>query len=247
LPFHWILQGLWHAQAVQLTESKLPRKRQLFIALFVTVIENAFESVSQKKKFILKFIQNKLIAENTLNIKTRAEWRNWLQRNFNIEREAWLIYPKKSSGEQRIQYNDAVEEALCFGWIDSTCKTLDKDHNMQRFTPRKARSTYSQANKERLKFLAENNLIHHLFLDKVREIISKEYVCPADIIDEIKKDKTAWNNYLKFSGPYQRIRIAYIDSARKRPEEFAKRLTNFIQKTRANKLIAGFGGIDKYY
>ena len=66
-------------------------------------------------------------------------------------------------------------------------------------------------------------------------------------VDEIKKDKTAWNNYIKFSEPYKRIRIAYIDSARKRPEEFAKRLTNFIQKTRDNKLISGFGGIDKYY
>jgi len=81
----------------------------------------------------------------------------------------------------------------------------------------------------------------------VQEIISKEYFLPLDILDEIKKDKTAWNNYIKFSEPYKRIRIAYIDSARKRPEEFAKRLSNFIQKTQNNKLIAGFGGIDKYY
>jgi len=60
-------------------------------------------------------------------------------------------------------------------------------------------------------------------------------------------DNTVWNNYMNFSEPYKRIRIAYIDSARKRPEEFTKRLTNFIQKTRDNKLISGFGGIDKYY
>ena len=60
------------------------------------------------------------MTEKTINIKTRAEWRNWLQLNFNIEDEVWLIYAKKSTGEQRIQYNDAVEEALCFGWIDST-------------------------------------------------------------------------------------------------------------------------------
>ena len=72
--------------------------------------------------------------EGILNIKTRAEWRNWLENNFNTKQEVWLVYAKKSTGEQRIQYNDAVEEALCFGWIDSTNKTLDEDHTIQRFT-----------------------------------------------------------------------------------------------------------------
>jgi len=187
------------------------------------------------------------MTEKTLSIKTRDEWRNWLQLNFNVENEIWLIYAKKSTGEQRIQYNDAVEEALCFGWIDSTNKTLDKEHTMQRFTPRKANSTYSQPNKERLKWLVENKLIHKSFLKIAQEIISTAYVFPIDILEEIQKDKTAWNNYAKFSESYKRIRIAYIDSARKRPEEFAKRLTNFIHKTRDNKLISGFGGIDKYY
>ncbi len=98
-----------------------------------------------------------------------------------------------------------------------------------------------------MKWLAENNLIHSSFLKTVQEIISQEFVFPKDILDEIKRDITAWNNYIKFSEPYKRIRVAYIDSARKRPEEFTKRLTNFIQKTRDNKLIPGFGGIDKYY
>ena len=185
--------------------------------------------------------------EIILNIKTRTEWRNWLQQNFSIEKDVWLVYAKKETGEKRIQYNDAVEEALCFGWIDSTNKTLDKNHTMQRFTPRKTKSKYSQPNRERLKWLAENNLIHQSFLATVQEIISQEFVFSKDILDEIEKDKTAWNNYNMFSEPYKRIRIAYIDSARKRPEEFTKRLTNFIQKTRDNKLIPGFGGIDKYY
>jgi uncharacterized protein YdeI (YjbR/CyaY-like superfamily) len=188
-----------------------------------------------------------LKTDEILNIKTRIEWRNWLMQNFNIKNEVWLVYAKKSTGEQRIQYNDAIEEALCFGWIDSINKTLDKDHTIQRFTPRQSKSSYSQPNKERLKCLVENNLVHHSFVKTVHEIVSKEYVFPLDILDEIKKDKTAWNNYEYFSDSYKRIRIAYIDSARKRPEEFTKRLTNFIQKTHNNKLISGFGGIDKYY
>jgi uncharacterized protein YdeI (YjbR/CyaY-like superfamily) len=188
-----------------------------------------------------------LTTDKTLNIKTRTEWRNWLQQNFNIESEVWLVYAKKSTGKQRIQYNDAVEEALCFGWIDSTNKTLDKNHTIQRFTPRQAKSGYSQPNIERLKWLAEKNLIHKSFLKTVQEIISEVYVFPLDILDEIKKNKTAWKNYKDFYDSYKRIRISYIDSARKRPEEFAKRLINFIQKTQDNKLISGFGGIDKYY
>ena len=185
--------------------------------------------------------------EGILNITTRAEWRNWLENNFDTKQEVWLVYAKKSTGKQRIQYNDAVEEALCFGWIDSTNKTLDNDHTIQRFTPRKPKSSYSQPNIERLKRLAENNLIHSSILKTVDEIIPQEFVFPQDILDEIKRDKTVWNNYIKFSESYKRIRVAYIDSARKRPEEFTKRLTNFIQKTRENKLITGFGGIDKYY
>lgn len=185
--------------------------------------------------------------ESILNMNTRTEWRNWLENNFDTKHEVWLVYAKKSTSKQRILYNDAVEEALCFGWIDSTNKTLDEDHTAQRFTPRKPKSSYSQPNIERLKWLAENNLIHSSIRKTVQEIISQEFVFPQDILDEIERDNTVWNNYIKFSEPYKRIRVAYIDSARKRPEEFTKRLTNFIQKTRENKLITGFGGIDKYY
>ena len=185
--------------------------------------------------------------ESILNINTSTESRNWLENNFDTKHEVWLVYAKKSTSKQRILYNDAVEEALCFGWIVSTYKTLDEDHTAQRFTPRKPKSSYSQPNIERLKWLAENNLIHSSIRKTVQEIISQEFVFPQDILDEIERDNTVWNNYIKFSEPYKRIRVAYIDSARKRPEEFTKRLTNFIQKTRENKLITGFGGIDKYY
>ena len=185
--------------------------------------------------------------DGILNITTRAEWRNWLENNFNTKKEVWLVYAKKATGKQRIPYNDAVEEALCFDWIDSIIKTLDEDHTIQRFTPRKTKSTYSQPNIERLKWLAENNLIHDSLLKKLQEIISQAFVFPEDIINAIKSDQVAWNNYTQFSEPYKRIRVAYIDSARKRPEEFIKRLANFIQKTRDNKLLPGFGGIDKYY
>jgi len=143
-------------------------------------------------------------------------------------------------------YNDAVEEALCFGWIDSVSGTLDELHSLKRFTPRK-NSNFSRPNIERLIWLDSRGMIIPEVRPSVEKFIEEEYVFPKDILKAIKKDKEAWKNYQSFSEPYKRIRIAYIDAARKRPEEFKKRLDNFISKTRENKIISGFGGVEKYY
>lgn len=182
----------------------------------------------------------------TVYVIDRKEWRKWLENNFDKEKEIWLIYPKKSSNKPRILYNDAVEEALCFGWIDSTVKCLDEENILQRFSPRNPKSSYSQANKERLRWLLKKNLIHPSMQDSAKSILKEKFVFPADIITAVKDNKKAWENYQKYSPAYKRIRIAYIDEARQRPEEFKKRLANFIEKTKENKLI-GFGGIEKYY
>lgn len=183
----------------------------------------------------------------TIYFSNRQEWRKWLEKNFEIRDDIWLEYPQKKTGKKRILYNDAVEEALCFGWIDSTVKSLDEDTTIQRFCKRRKNSSFSQPNIERLKWLFENNLIHESIMVDVLEVIRNEYNFPEDIIKELKSESDVWQNYQNFSEPYKRIRIAYIDSARKKPEEFRKRLQNFIDKTKENKLIKGFGGIDKYY
>ena len=177
----------------------------------------------------------------------REDWRKWLTDNFDTANEIWFVFSNKSSGKKSILYNDAVEEALCFDWIDSTIKSLDNEHKIQRFTPRNPKSTYSQANKERLKWLLENKMIHQKFEDKIQTVLSEPFIFPNDIIDKLKEDKTVWNNYQHFSESYKRIRIAYIEAARIRLEEFEKRLNHFIRKTKENKKITGFGGIEKYY
>ena len=182
-----------------------------------------------------------------LNLTDRNEWREWLIANFDKKEEVWLVYPKKSTGKQRIPYNDAVEEALCFGWIDSINKTLDEGHIIQRFTPRNPKSSYSQANKERLRWLASKKMIHLSLANSVNKIIEEEFTFPIDIINEIRQDNKTWENYVNLSESYKRIRIAYIESARRRPDEFKKRQLNFIERTKENKLIKGFGGIEKYY
>ncbi len=181
-----------------------------------------------------------------LYVSTRKEWRRWLEKNFNKEKEIWLIFPKKSSHKPRIAYNDAVEEALCFGWIDSTVKKIDEQKYAQRFTPRNPKSSYSQANKERLRWLLKEKMLHPSIEENAKKIIEEKYDFPSDIIDQIKADKETWKNYQNFSAAYKRIRVAYIDAARNRPEEFKKRLKNFVNKTKENKKI-GYGGINKYY
>ena len=177
----------------------------------------------------------------------RQAWRDWLAEHFETCDEIWFVFPTKESGEKSISYNDAVEEALCFGWIDGRAGTLDEKHHIRRFTPRRRGSSYSQPNIERLIRLDTRGLIHPKVRESVKEIISAPFVFPQDILDAIRRDEQAWENYVKFAEPYRRIRVAYIDAARKRPEEFRKRLENFIRKTRENKLIIGYGGIEKYY
>lgn len=177
----------------------------------------------------------------------RREWRDWLSEHFETEKEVWFVFPSISSGETGVSYNDAVEEALCFGWIDGQAGTLDETHQLRRFTPRRKGSSYSQPNIERLIEMDSKGLIHPKVRPSVEDVITKPFVFPEDILDAIRADDVAWSNYTAFSEPYKRIRVAYIDAARKRPAEFGKRLENFLKKTRENKLITGYGGIDRYY
>ncbi len=95
----------------------------------------------------------------TLYVKTRDEWRQWLMTHYKTESEIWLVYYKKASGKPSIPYNEAVEEALCFGWIDSQEKGIDSEKYAGRFTPRNPKTPYSESNKIRLrKLLAEGKV-----------------------------------------------------------------------------------------
>ncbi|MBQ7170944.1 MAG: YdeI/OmpD-associated family protein [Clostridia bacterium] len=177
----------------------------------------------------------------------RQAWRAWLSSHFETESEIWFVFPEKSAGEESLSYNDAVEEALCFGWIDGRAGTLDETHALRRFTPRRAGSAYSRPNIERLIWLDGRGLIHPKVRASVAPILGAPFVFPEDILAAIRRDETAWKNYRTMPEPYKRIRVAYIDAARKRPAEFEKRLAHFIRKTRENKKIVGYGGVDKYY
>ncbi len=171
----------------------------------------------------------------TLYVPDRASWRAWLQENYRTEPEVWLIYYRKETGKPRVAYNDAVEEALCFEWIDSTVKTLDAERFAQRFSPRRSGSGYSQPNRERLRRLVAEGKVASDVLPAVEKVLSEPWTAPSDILDALRADPQGWENFQRYSEAYQRIRIAFVDAARARPEEFEKRLRHLIRMNTANK------------
>jgi len=182
----------------------------------------------------------------TLLVKNRKEWRSWLKTHYKTEPDIWLQFYKKETGKARITYNDAVEEALCFGWIDSIVKKFDKESFVQRFSPRKPKSNYSQMNKERLRnLIAEGKVMEEVAIPLANIGLDTFEIAP-DILQTIKANNDAWKNFQKFPEHYKRIRVGFIEGARKRPDEFKKRLIYFVSMTAQGKQF-GFGGIEKYF
>ena len=183
----------------------------------------------------------------TLYITNRKQWRLWLSKHHKTANDIWLIYYKKQSGKRRIPYNAAVEEALCYGWIDSLTKPRDEKSWVQRFSPRKNKSALSEMNKERVRRLIKAGKMTRFGLASIHHHIEKrspkssqsaelkKFVLPKDILEMLKVDDVVWKNFLKFSDSYKRIRIGWIDGARKRPEIFAQRLRYFMKMTGKNK------------
>jgi len=178
----------------------------------------------------------------TLYVTDRKDWRRWLAENHDKEKEIWLVYYRKETGKPRIPYIDAVEEALSFGWIDSTVKKIDSERFAQRFSRRNKGSSLSQANKERIvKAIAQKKMtqagldaIAHVF--KPDEEKQERFIIPPDILKSLRADKIAWENFQKFPASYQRIRIAYILSRKLRGQDlYEKSLNHFIKMTAKNK------------
>ncbi|OPZ23408.1 MAG: hypothetical protein BWZ03_00522 [bacterium ADurb.BinA186] len=180
--------------------------------------------------------------EKTLYVADKKSWRAWLARHHKSETEIWLVYFRKETGKPRISYNDAVLEALCYGWIDSTVKTIDKERFAQRFCVRKKTSSLSQMNKERIyNLIAQKKMtktglaaIAHVF-DPTKDQ-AKHFVISADILGLLKTNKQAWRNFQRFPDSYKRIRIAFIESRKRHGKiQFQKSLNHFIDMAAKNK------------
>jgi uncharacterized protein YdeI (YjbR/CyaY-like superfamily) len=171
----------------------------------------------------------------TLYVTDRADWRAWLEKHHTKTLEIWLVFPKLASSRPRLPYNDAVDEALCFGWIDSIIKTYDVTSRAQRFTPRRPGSPLSAMNKERVLRLREAGLMTQAGLDAVGDVKEEPVEIAPDILEALQADEETWRHFQSFPESYKRIRIGFIEAARRRREVFKQRLDYFLKMTKQGK------------
>lgn len=182
----------------------------------------------------------------SLYVQDRAAWRSWLEEHHADEREVWLVYYKKHTGRPRIPYDDAVEEALCFGWIDSTVRRVDDDSYLQKFTPRRDKSNWCESNVKRArKLIGEGRMTKAGFdaitegaLDKKFEPKPKpkELEVPRFVSDALKKMPRAWENFNALAPSYRREYVGWITQA-KREETRARRLAEAARLLSENKKL----------
>jgi uncharacterized protein YdeI (YjbR/CyaY-like superfamily) len=170
----------------------------------------------------------------------RAEWRAWLTENHATSREIWLITSPPSSESPAVPYLAAVEEALCFGWIDSTTKRLDAERRAQRFSPRRPKSNWTELNKERARRLIAAGLMTDAGYAKLPDLTLQPLQIEADIQAALQADQQTWENFLRFPDLYKRIRIRFIEEQRHNATIFQQRLERFLKYTRQNRM---FGSI----
>lgn len=187
-----------------------------------------------------------MTVTETLYVHRREGWRGWLEAHHETAAEIWLVTYRAATGRPSLPYADAVEEALCVGWIDSIRKGLDEERLAQRFTPRRPGAAYSQTNKERLaRLLDQGRVLPHVFETLGPEDRADAYIFPADILDAIRASPEAWAFFETCSAPYRRIRVAYVDTARRRGDAFGTRLKTLVERCEQGRLF-GYG-IEAFY
>lgn len=171
---------------------------------------------------------------NLLPIKNRRDFRQWLEQHHRTEKECWIAVKRgRAKDERTFRYIDAVEEALCFGWIDSTTKRISDTVTAQRFTPRKPHSRWTELNKERCRRMERLGLMTDAGRAALPDMTEAGFRIDDAILEALQADPLVWSNFLKFPPLYRRVRIDTIQIYRKRqPQLFQSRLEKFIANTR---------------
>jgi len=177
-----------------------------------------------------------------LSFPDSESWRKWLEENHLMEKRIWMVYYKKHTNKKSITYNEAVEEALCFGWIDSVIKRIDAERYMQKFTPRNPRSGWSDTNILRMRKLIElgkvtaygMKLISNEILNKVLlpKNSNSPIIIPEFIDNELKLNEVAFRNFLNLSASHQRNYLGWIMAAKK-------------EETRINRMLKAIKMLEK--
>ena len=183
----------------------------------------------------------------SFNPKNSKDWRKWLEKNHDREGEVWLVYFKSASGKSNIDYETSVEEALCFGWIDSIIQKIDEEKYARKFNPRRMDSQWSETNKRRVaKVIAEGRMTEagmaKVTFDAKKVDISKPkpkkskspLEIPEKIQQALKTHPKAWDDFQKLPPSHKRNYILWLMDAKK-PETFERRLNLMIKDLKAGK------------
>ena len=181
----------------------------------------------------------------TLYFSNSQEWHMWLTENHDSQQEVWLVHYKKHSGKASIDLNSAVEEALCFGWIDGKLKSIDKERFILRYSPRKPNSVWSKINRDNAEQLIAQGRMTTAGLAKIEEAkkngtwdaaytnkIRDEI--PPDLKKALMENTKAWNSFEGFANSYRNMYIGWVNGA-KTDETRRKRITEVIKRSALNK------------
>jgi uncharacterized protein YdeI (YjbR/CyaY-like superfamily) len=174
------------------------------------------------------------------NFQDPKEWRMWLKENHSSEKEVWVIIQKKKSKIMGLKYEEAVEEALCFGWIDSKMQSIDAQSFRQRFSPRRKNSIWSKKNKETAKNLIRAGKMTQAGFTAINEAKQNGKwdaaysskvapTVPNDLKEALKENELAWKNFSKFSNS-TKFQYAYWVITAKKDETRQKRIAEVVKK-----------------
>jgi uncharacterized protein YdeI (YjbR/CyaY-like superfamily) len=187
---------------------------------------------------------------SALSFKNRDEWRKWLENNYRTEKEVWLFHYKKHVGKIGIKLEEAVEEALCFGWIDGKLRKVDDERFMLRYSPRKADSVWSKLNRERVEKLVAAGKMTASGLSIIEEAKKrgswdqaytnlKQDRIPADLRKALAQDKTALDNFQRFANSYRNMYIQWVKSA-KTGKTRSERIEKVVKQATENKKLISY-------
>lgn len=191
-------------------------------------------------------------ATSPVTMKDRAAWREWLARHHDRKKAVWLACSKKHTGTGSVSYADAVEEAICFGWIDGQVRSIDSDRYMQRFSPRKPGSRWSELNIARARKMIDAGLMtgrgRTVFDEAMREnrIVPSRtsFSIPPELSAALAANETAAENFRNLSRSHQLMFAAYIDMAKKE-ETRKKRVDLSTTLLEQNRKLTDVFGIRK--
>ena len=178
----------------------------------------------------------------TLDVRTRSEWREWLDEHHASSSEVWLVFYKRRTGVECLTYDEAVEEALCHGWVDSLVRRLDDRRYARKFTPRRADSKWSSANRRRYQLLSKQGLLAEAGLrrapterdgDAPRPSVTE---LPSYLEQALKSNGRAWRFFQGLAPSYRRAYIGWIGSA-KRQDTRERRIREALRLLAAGKKL----------